>query len=382
MKNQMGRFLVLAVTAALCLTACGGNKPAGTTEAPAASQAPVQVETHAPAPAETHAAVQAGTEPEAAAEWTQSGYYQDAQENMLSITLMEDVVDPGWYVACMLGNDPINDSWGGTLQPEGDTLQGTLASSGDKEDLTVIISEEGPDGIVFAVEGGETYHFTPMELAEAAIFVTINTEGWGGMIGYEEGETVPELDPEQPYQSAQVNLAEPATYTFAAAPEAGYLFVKWMKNGGDFSTEPVITVLLDESADFVAVFEEDPDWQNPVMNFVGGYQCDRAHAEVECFGNEEAWITIEWGGSASELAHWDILGKLDTDTLTIAYSGCTKSIITYDEGGEIESQEPEYEDGTGTITFNGDGTFTWHEDQSESGEDMIFEWAPEKEGQE
>ena len=154
------------------------------------------------------------------------------------------------------------------------------------------------------------------------------------------------------------------------------MFVKWTKNGEDFSTEPVITVLLDESAEFVAVFEEDSDWQNPVMNFIGEYQSDRAHALVECFDKQDAWITIEWGSSAWELARWDIVGTLDLDTLTIEYSGVTKSIVTYDDNGEVKSQDPEYEDGTGTITFNDDGTFTWHEDQSEYGVDMVFEWVP------
>ena len=77
------------------------------------------------------------------------------------------------------------------------------------------------------------------------------------MIGYEPGETVPELDPDEPYQSAQVNLEEPETYTFAAAPEEGNVFVKWTKNGEDYATEPVITVQLEENADFGAVFEEE-----------------------------------------------------------------------------------------------------------------------------
>lgn len=45
---------------------------------------------------------------------------------------------------------------------------------------------------------------------------------------------------------------------------------------------------MDESADFVAVFEEDSDWQNPVMNFIGNYQCDRAIAKVESLGADEA----------------------------------------------------------------------------------------------
>ena len=203
----------------------------------------------------------------------------------------------------------------------------------------------------------------------------INTEGRGN-IEYTEGGNTPEIDEEYPYQSAQINLAEPAAYTFLAWPQAGSKFVKWTKNGEDLSPEPQISVLLDESADFVAVFEEDPDWQNPVMNFIGNYQCDRARALVECFGNEDALITIEWGGSAWELARWTIIGTLDTDTLTVRYSGCTKQIVVYDDSGEIASEDAEYEDGTGTIVFHDEGTFTWHEDQSEYGTDMVFEWLP------
>ena len=225
-------------------------------------------------------------------------------------------------------------------------------------------------------EGKEQTEQTAADEPKATIIVTINTEGWGGMIEYAEGEKAPEIDPDQPYQTAQINLAEAATYTFTAAPEAGNLFVKWMKDGKDFSTEPVITVKLDASADFVAVFEDDPDWQNPVMNFIGEYQCDRAHALVECFGKQDAWITIEWGNSAWELARWDIEGRLDTDTLTVEYSGSTMQTITYADNGEVKSQKTEYEDGTGTITFNNDGTFTWHDDKSAYGTDMVFKWVP------
>ena len=312
---------------------------------------------------------------ESASGWTRAGFFADESMNMLSITWMDDIDEPGWYVGCMLGEDLMEDSWGGTLQEDGNTLRGVLASSGEKDDLSVTLSEEGTDGVLLTVEGGGTYHFTPYEMPEAAIFVTINTEGWGS-IGYAEGEEVPEIDTDYPFQSAQINLAEPATYTFVACPDAGYLFVKWTKDGEDFSTEPVITVLLDESADFIAVFEEDPDWQNPVMNFIGEYQCGRAHALVQCFGKEDAWITIEWGSSAWELARWDIIGRLDLDTLTVEYSGCTKQIVTYDDNGEVVSQEPEYEDGSGTIVFNNDGTFTWHEDQSVYGTEMVFKWIP------
>ena len=190
--------------------------------------------------------------------WTREGYFLDENGYMLSITRMDDVTDPGWYVGVMLGEDFIEDSWGGILPEEGNTLRGVLPSSGSKADLTVTVSEEGKDGILLKVEGGETYRFTSMGDMTASIIVTINTEG-SGNIDYAEGTEAPQIDTEYPYQSAQINLGEPATHTFAAWPNEGFVFVKWTKNGADFSTEPVITVLLDESADFVAVFEAKPN---------------------------------------------------------------------------------------------------------------------------
>ena len=282
-------------------------------------------------------------------EWTRAGYFSDENEDMISITWMDDIDEPGWYVGVMLG-----ELWGGcTLPQEG----------------------KGEDGLLLEIEGGESYHFVPAEMQEATIITTVNTEGFGN-IATGEGEGTPEIDPERPFQSAQINLADPTVYTFVAWPKTGSLFVKWTKDGEDFSTDAQITVWLDESAAYVAVFEEDPDWQNPVMNFVGEYQCERANAKVECFGYDEALVNIDWGGSAWETAHWTIIGPLDTETLTISYEGAGKSILTYGEDGEIANQEDVYGDGTGTITINADGTFTWHEDQSEYGTDMVFEPIP------
>ena len=312
-------------------------------------------------------------------DWSRSGYFTDENENFLSVTWMEDIDEPGWYVGVMIGEDFIEDSYGGTLPQDGNTLHGILPSGGSKPDITVTVSEEGEDGLLLVIDGGESYHFKPYDMPDATIAVYINTEGMG-YVGYVEGEDASEIDRDFPGQSTYIGLAEPATHTFAAWPQAGSVFVKWTKNGEDFSTEPVITVMLDESAEYIAVFEEDPGWQNPVMNFVGNYQSDRAHALVECFGYDEAWITIEWGGSAWEFARWIIVGRLDPETLTIAYEGCNKSVITVDDSGE-ESAEEVYTDGTGTITFNyEENSFTWHEDQSEYGVDMLFEWVPVTEG--
>ncbi len=341
--------IVLCAVMLLALCACGGKKEQPAQATPAAQEPEVK-------------------------DWTRAGFFLSGDDDLLNIMASDDEEHPGWYVGCILGED----MYGWYIQQEGNALHGNIVPEYEEGEFIVTVTEEGEDGVLLAVEGGASYHFLPYDVPEATIFVTINTEGWGGNIDYAEGTEAPEIDTEYPYQSAQINLAEPATHTFVAWPDAGYVFVKWTKDGEDFSTEPVVTVLLDESADYVAVFEEDPDWQNPVMNFIGEYQSGRAHALVECFGNEDAWITIEWGSSAWELARWDIVGRLDTETRTIAYSGVTKSIVTYDDSGEVVSQEPEYEDGTGTITFNDDGTFTWHEDQSAYGTDMVFQRVPVK----
>ena len=305
-------------------------------------------------------------------EWTRQGTYEDESGNHLIVNLSETEGYEGWGVSLMLDGEAI----GWVIQQEGNTLHGNLnAWDETAEPFNVTITEEGEDGLKLEVEGGETYHFKPMDVPEATIVVTVGIEGWGH-IAYAKGEEAPEIDPEFPAQSAYISLGEPAVHTFLAEPEAGNLFVKWTKNGEDYSTDPQITLLLDESAEYTAVFEEDPNWQNPVMNFVGEYQCDRAHATVECWGFDEAFITIEWGSSAWELTRWIIVGKLDTDTLTIAYEGASKANLVYDEAGEVASEESVYDDGTGTIAFHDDGTFIWHEDQSESGEDMLFTWAP------
>ena len=308
--------------------------------------------------------------------WDRAGYFSDENENMLSVTWMEDVTDPGWYVGIAIGD--LMTGW--TLPQEGNTLRGDLnAWDESAEPLIVTVSEEGEDGLALTMESGEVYHFRPMDMPEATIIVHINTEGLGN-IAHAEGETEPEIDPEYPFQSAQINLAEPETYSILAWPQAGSRFVKWTKDGEDFSAEPRITVVLKESADYVAVFEEDPDWQNPVMNFIGNYECGDLRARVECMGYEDAWITIRRDDGSQTATEWDITGRLDTDTLTIEYFGSMKAAVTLDEVGEEESRDMEYGDGSGTITFREDGSFLWHDDQSETGEDLVFVWAfePEK----
>lgn len=187
--------------------------------------------------------------------WSREGYFEDGNGNAVSVTNMSDTDTPDWYVGCLFGEDYMEDSWGGTVTQAADTLQGSLPSASDKADISVVIREGEDDDLVLSVEDGNEYVFHPVELPEATIIVNIYTSG-RGMIADGEGDETPEIDPEWPYQSAYIGLDEPATYTFAAAPEEGSSFVKWTKNGKDFATEPIITLNLDESAEYIAVFED------------------------------------------------------------------------------------------------------------------------------
>jgi hypothetical protein len=339
MKKLIG--ILLSAVMALSLAACGSAKPA----------------------------------PETSSEWTRQGYFQDENENMLSILPSEDPEHPGWSVGCFLGED----MYGWYIQQEGNALHGNIVPDYEEGEFIVTVTEEGEDGVQLAVEGGETYHFTPMDMPEATIFVTVNTEGRGN-IEYVEGTETPEPDPESPYQSAQINLDNPTEYTLLAYPDRGWKFVKWTKDGEDFSEEALITVELSETSDFIAVFDVDEDYVSPAADLPGVYVYERANATVEIM-DDYVFVTLDWANTAAEIVRWTMAGYLDFDTLTLDYEGSSKAAITFGEDGEVEKEETEYDDGTGTLTFTHDGpAFIWHDDKT--GEEYTFEWVKSTEAEE
>lgn len=181
--------------------------------------------------------------------WTREGTFADENGDFLSVIASDDGSNPGWYVGCVLGED----MYGAIIQQEGETLHGNIDTEGGE--FIVTIAEDG-DGLLMTLENGETYHFAQMEIQEAALVVTVNTEGFG-QIAYAEGSEAPVFDDEYPSQSAYLGLQEPGTYTFAAKADEGYRFVKWTRDGETFATDEQITVELTESADYVAVFMVD-----------------------------------------------------------------------------------------------------------------------------
>ncbi len=205
--------------------------------------------------------------------------------------------------------------------------------------------------------------------------IRINIDGDGAIAWAEEGT---ELDFGDGNTSAALfTVSVPAKYTIGAkTEEEGWYFSAWTKDGEFYSDEPVISVEFTENTELVAVFAFDgDDGQNPVMNVIGEYACDRARAFVEAAGEKDALITIEWGGDAWSLARWVITGEFDYETLRVDYTGCIKTELTYGNDGNVSEENVVYEDGTGFIVFTDAGTFIWHEDGAER-EDMLFEWSP------
>lgn len=187
---------------------------------------------------------------EAPFEWTRTGYFKDADDNLLYIMVSEDKDNPGWTVG-IISEDAMH---GWYIQQEGSTLHGNIVSPYEAGDpIIVTVSEEGSDGVMMTVEGGKTYHFTPYEIPEAAFAVTVNTRG-DGQIAYAEGEAQPEFDDEFPSQSAYIGLEGPETYTFAAKSEEGYKFVCWTYNGEDFSEDATVSFEVTEDVELIAVF--------------------------------------------------------------------------------------------------------------------------------
>ena len=115
-----------------------------------------------------------GQKPEEEKEWSRSGSFSDENENVLYISWTEEGTEPGWYVWAALDETMA----GAVLPQEGSSLHGALKDWDTQEEVfTVTVSEEGEDGLLLQVEGGESYHFKPFDMPEATILVTINTEG-------------------------------------------------------------------------------------------------------------------------------------------------------------------------------------------------------------
>ncbi len=130
-----------------------------------------------------------------------------------------------------------------------------------------------------------------------------------------------------------------------------------------------------QSAGLAAQADIFEDGQNPVMNFVGIYQCDRASILVEAVGKEEAKLTAAWGSSYKESTEWVMSGPFDTESLRVEYHDCERVDRVYREDGSFESETKVYFNGHGCVFFDYDSnTLTWQDDQEHVADGMTFEF--------
>ena len=111
--------------------------------------------------------------------------------------------------------------------------------------------------------------------------------------------------------------------------------------------------------------------QNPVMNFVGNYEADRAFITVDASGDDTATFTVEWGSSASTGSRWTMSGTFDSDTLTVKYTNGKKVDYEYNSNGKIASEKTVYTGGEGTFTFDGN-SLTWKDNEERIAKGMTF----------
>ena len=112
------------------------------------------------------------------------------------------------------------------------------------------------------------------------------------------------------------------------------------------------------------------DGQNPVMNIIGTYMNDRCTATIEADGTDGVKVSAYWGDTAKDGFQWDLTGTFDTETNRINYTDAKKASVTYTDIDAYDVNEVLFENGTGYIQVNEDGTLTWNDDQDA---DMAFE---------
>ena len=119
----------------------------------------------------------------------------------------------------------------------------------------------------------------------------------------------------------------------------------------------------------------EEDGQNPVMNFIGNYACDRANVLVECEGTDGMKTTVTWGSSAWENSEWVMSGTFDMETLTFEYHDCVRTDYVYEENGDVKSSEEVYTGGHGFMIFSENPlSLTWLDDKEIQAEGMTFDY--------
>ena len=103
-------------------------------------------------------------------------------------------------------------------------------------------------------------------------------------------------------------------------------------------------------------------WQDPYY--------DRAVLEINPVG-ERYDIRITWGSSADSEGVWEMDAAREGDSLV--YTGGRMSVVTYAEGGEVLSEEVQYDDAEGAFTLGEDGKLSWADSREERAPEFAYE---------
>ena len=119
--------------------------------------------------------------------------------------------------------------------------------------------------------------------------------------------------------------------------------------------------------------ETSGDVQNPVMDFVGVYGAGKGSILVEAEGERAAKITVTWANGAAEKSQWSMSGEFDEETLSVAYSNCTKTDLVFTDDVSDPVETVVYTDGTGRIVFAGERyALSWEDDQEHIADGTAF----------
>lgn len=119
--------------------------------------------------------------------------------------------------------------------------------------------------------------------------------------------------------------------------------------------------------------ETSGDGQNPVMDFVGVYGAGKGSILVEAEGERGAKITVTWANGAAKKSQWSMSGEFDEETLSVAYSNCTKTDLVFTDDVSDPVETVVYTDGTGRIVFAGERyALSWEDDQEHIADGTAF----------
>ena len=134
----------------------------------------------------------------------------------------------------------------------------------------------------------------------------------------------------------------------------------------------ILTISLALIAALPALAEADPAarfagaWQDPLYG--------RAMLRIAPDG-EGYDAKLTWGDSASSEGVWRMSARYDGEADTLVYENGVMAYVTYGTGGEVLSEEIQWEDATGRFAL-ADGKLLWTDSREERSTDFAFERVP------